>query len=174
MIGASKKQWLACLGVGAAGFHLFLAAYAMAGGDFARFGAFGRALDEYAFLTVTKSTYAFFAPSVGSEARILFTIESPEHPPETINFLDRLSNEGKVRLGNLFQSVVRDIEDDQVRHALLASWAAYMFGIHPSASRVGVTVQVYQVPTTAEYRAGRRGGWKPVYQVSYERHASNP
>jgi hypothetical protein len=58
------------------------------------------------------------------------------------------------------------------RMRLVKSWAAVMFTRHPNASSLTVVVEVYDVPTMAEYRAGSRPAWRIIYRAQLQRGAS--
>src|SRR5262249_42632119 len=110
----------------------------------------------YGALSGVDNTYGFFAPDVGSQVRAAFILtdahgrswnESLEHGP---------TRECNLRLSGIVDSMFAlSIEDDDQ----IDCWAAAMFGRHPTAETCTIRLQAFNVPTMAEYRAGKRPEW---------------
>jgi hypothetical protein len=57
--------------------------------------------------------------------------------------------------------------DDDLHHALEASWATAMFDRYPWADRVSIHVQVYDLPSMEGMRLGRRPVWRVLDRVTF-------
>lgn len=127
----------------------------------------GRAVRWYGAMSGADAGYSYFAPHVGSELRIRFVL-SDAHGRQ---WEDRLTadhnQEVRLRVGSMTGLFPADPEAEVFRHDLAASWAATMFGRHPTAERVIVEVDVHDVPSMADYRAGYRPEWVTVYAATF-------
>jgi hypothetical protein len=118
-------------------------------------------------MTGADAGYGYFAPHVGSEVRVRFTLADNAGREWQDELAAGLNQEGRLRVGSMTGLFPADPEQRVLRHDLAASWAATMFGRHPTARVVIVRVEVYEVPSMAEYRAGLRPGWVQVFAATF-------
>jgi hypothetical protein len=79
------------------------------------------------------------------------------------------SREVGFRLGNLAGTVYIVAKRADLRRAFLGALAATRFGAHPEASLVQVSIEEWEMPTMAGYRAGVRPGWRCLYDATFVR-----
>jgi len=150
------RQWVwPCL----AACHLGLVVCGAARVSFAEVPGVGAVLQWYGSLSGSENGYGFFAPGVCSQIRPVFTLTDSKRV-----WTDRLesgmSHEAELRVG----SSVSLASFPELWDPLSASWSATLFGRHPSADQVLVTIEAHAVPTMEEYRQGVRPSWVKVYQ----------
>ncbi len=125
----------------------------------------GRTLRVYGAMTGADYSYGFFAPGVGSQLRATFVLVDKEGRTWTDVVGDGASHEAGLRMGN----AISWFYYPQSRPGVAASLAGTMFGRHPRAEQILVKVEFYHVPTMAEFRAGERPGWYPMYEAQFSR-----
>jgi hypothetical protein len=113
----------------------------------------GDALRWYGAVSGANNSYGFFK-QVGSSIKVSFTI---------------LDDEGNVIADKLHQAENREVElrinsganllDEHHTEALLQNWAAAMFGRHPDAALIRVSIETFDPGTMEEWRAGKRPEW---------------
>ncbi|WP_433935238.1 hypothetical protein AB3662_11100 [Sorangium cellulosum] len=64
-----------------------------------------------------------------------------------------------------------DEQDPAARRSLIASWVAKVFAKHPEAESVAVRLESYDLPSMAEYRAGKQPRWYVEYQAKFKMKA---
>ncbi len=154
----------ACL-TALAGVHLALVVCGAAGWAVPEDNAPGRALRAGRAMTGSDMSFGFFAPDVASELRARFILTDRAGRTWT-DALDLGSNpEVRLRVGN----VVALAYIPALRQAAAASLAAAMFGRHPEAVHVVVSIDIHEPPTMAEYRTGARPEWLPFYDAAFSR-----
>jgi hypothetical protein len=125
----------------------------------------GGALRWYGAVSGADSSYGFFAPNVGPDARAVLTIVDDTGRSWTEPLDEAGNQEVRLRLGN----VASQGTEGHGRLGLAASWAARAFGRHPQASVVTVRVEIYDIPTMQEFRNGEGPEWVTVYQRAFRR-----
>lgn len=111
------------------------------------------------------SSYGFFAPGVSSQMRVR-CVMTDAHGQEWSDTLDgNMTREAQLRVNSGIGIVG---EFPELTRQFGASWAATMFGRHPTAQRVVVLLEIYELPTMDEYRAGSRPEWKTVYVEAFD------
>lgn len=128
--------------------------------------AAGAVLATYRAYTGSDNGYGFFAPGVASEWRGHFDV-CREDGRCTEADLPRGNAEANVLL-----STIHGMLAYEVRDVLAASLAAAELARVPDAKTVVVRVQVYAVPTMAEFRAGRHARWRTAYAYAFTRAAA--
>lgn len=123
-----------------------------------------RILRLYGEAAGTDNRYGFFAPAVSSQVRGQFILTGANG--ETwIDTLERgNTRESNLRLGGLTDTVWASGEIDEPQ---LRSWAAAALGRHPRADRVVVRLEVNDVPSTSEFRLGKRPQWVFFHEATY-------
>jgi hypothetical protein len=126
----------------------------------------GAALNTYGVLSGSDNNYGFFAPGVALQMQAEFALSDGAGRVWT----DRLETGANNEVAKRIDSCVSRSADPELSPALAASWAAVMFDRHPDAQRVVVRVREYALPTMAEFQAGQRPEWRPVFEVTFERN----
>jgi hypothetical protein len=111
------------------------------------------------------SGYGFFAPSVGSQTRAVFTLSDGAGRTWTDTFDEGGNHEVQLRLG----SMVSNTSYEGLRRGLAASWSGKLFARHPDAHEVRVRIELYDLPPMDEYRDGARPEWRTVYEATFLR-----
>lgn len=148
--------------------HLVFVA-AGASGLFGRLGEAGAgpAVRWYGAMTGADAGYSYFAPHVGSELRVRFTLSDGRGREWEDDLTGRMNHEGRLRVGSMTGLFSPEPAREALRHDLAASWAATVFGRHPDARTVVVRVGVHEVPSMADFRAGRRPAWTDVFAATF-------
>lgn len=130
-------------------------------------GPVARSVQWYGAMTGADAGFNFFAPQVGSEMRVRFDLSDDTGRVWADELTADANQEVRLRIGSMTGLFPAEPEAEPVRLDLAASWAATMFGRHPDAHRVVVWVELYDVPSMADYRAGERPAWVPVYSATF-------
>jgi hypothetical protein len=130
-------------------------------------GTGGKALRLYGALTGADNRFGYFAPEVGPELRLDLTAEAGGRPAPPVALIEARGREAELRAG----TVVSTFAYQPLRREMARSLAARVFSRHPNATAVNVHVEVCELPTMAEYRAGVRPRWKTGYQARFVRAA---
>jgi len=131
----------------------------------------------YAEMSGADNQYSFYAPEVGASYRARFTLRDSHGGYWPASFEDTATPEARLRLSEIAASgfandAAREYPERRVQ--MVKSWAAAMFHRHPSATSLAVVVEAYDVPTMAEYRAGRHPEWVAVYRAEVQRTPAAP
>ena len=112
------------------------------------------------------SGYGFFAPAVGTSLSATFEITDATGKTR-IEPVDRgSSREATLRINNIIGQIWRT-DDKKVHRSLAASWAGKAFARYPDAEKVAVRLETYYLPSTEEYKAGKRPAWMPYYEAKF-------
>jgi hypothetical protein len=109
--------------------------------------------------------YGFFAPDVGADLRARFTMIDATGREWTDDMSFGNNLEARLRVANVLALVY----DEELRGVAAGSLAGTMFGRHPTAQTVIVTIETYDPPTMEEYREGDRPEWEVVYEAAISR-----
>jgi hypothetical protein len=125
----------------------------------------GHALRVVRGYTGSDANYGFFAPGVSSQMRVL-CVMTDAHGKEWTDTIDGgMSREAQLRINSGIGTVG---EFPELTRQFGASWAAAMFSRHPTARRVVVLLQVYDLPTMEQYAAGAQPEWKTEYAEVFD------
>jgi hypothetical protein len=131
----------------------------------------GHSVQWYARMSGADSRFGFYAPAVGSEYRARFVLHDQFGGTWRDVFEEAKSPEARLRQQGIinwgFESAA-ERDSSEVRQRLVKSWSTTMFKRHPSAVSLSVVIEVYDVPTMSEYRAGSRPSWKTLYQAQVQ------
>ena len=116
--------------------------------------------------TGSNASYGFFAPGVGSQMQANFVLIDAHGKEWTDTLEGHMTREAQLRVRG---SISRVLEDQELIHKLSASWAATMFGRHPTAKTVVISIEIYELPTMEEYAQGQRPQWETVYMEPFDR-----
>ncbi|WP_437589320.1 hypothetical protein [Sorangium sp. So ce1000] len=125
-----------------------------------------RTVGYYGALSGASSAYSFFAPSVGPLLWATFQVRDRAGSLTTEALETGASHEADLRVKNIVD-MYWDEQDPAVRRSLVASWAAKVFSKHPEAESVVVRLESYDLPSMAEYRAGKQPQWNVEYQAKF-------
>jgi hypothetical protein len=151
----------------AAALHLALVACGALGIVFGRNLDAAMAIGHYAAASGADSSYGFFAPAVASQCRAFMTMRDAAGR----EWRDSLAHDPRSVFGLRATSILDSIPSlsDRLRRGVTASWASAMFGRHPSAVTVLVSVELHVLPTMAEWRDGVRPSWMTIYEARFVR-----
>ena len=112
------------------------------------------------------ASFSFFAPGVSSQLRAHFVLLDADGKEWTDTLDGAMSREAQLRVSS---GVSLTGEFPGLMKLFGPSWAATMFGRHPTAKRVVVALEVYDLPTMEQYQEGRRPRWEPVFVEVFDR-----
>jgi hypothetical protein len=124
----------------------------------------------YGALSGAENGFGFFAPGVGPQLRVTFTLSDDSGRTWTDTLEEGLTHEAKLRVAG----TVPLATEPGFREDLYRSWIGTMFGRHPEARRVVLRMEVFDPPTMAEYRAGTRARWETIDEVTSDRDETTP
>lgn len=158
-----KRPWLA---IAAAVVQL---GFAAAGALELDFDHAPRLIAQVGALSGTDSSYGFFAPGVGTQLEAKFGLTSADGIRSTDVLTTGASHEADLRIGDMV--AIFWMDDRALQRSIAASWAGRMLARHPEAARAVVHLDAYNLPTMAEYHAGKRPDWSPYYEAEFVRRA---
>ena len=121
---------------------------------------------QYSDVSGADTQYGFFAPSVASQCRAVFTLRDTAGREWTDDLAEDEAGFG-WRTGSAIDAVPRT--PDKAKRSLTGSWAAVLFGRHEDAVEVTVDAQIELLPTMAAWRGGARPQWKSLYRTTFVR-----
>ena len=150
----------------AAGIHLVIAALFSTHVRVEKYipAAVERPLRIYGSYTGAHTRFNFFAPTVPSQARVHFTLVNADGRAREVD-LSTTSAEANQRLATMFTFY----EMPHLRPFLVRAWAAYVVSLHPHAQSIEVRVEILDIPTLAEARAGKMASWVEVEKTMFRR-----
>ncbi|WP_437632433.1 hypothetical protein [Sorangium sp. So ce854] len=125
-----------------------------------------RALTYYGLLSGSDSGYSFFAPGVGTTLAATFQVNGASGESAADALETGVSREADIRVRNIIGMFSLE-EDPMVRRSLVASWAGKVLARHPDADSVVVQLDTFELPSMAEYRAGKTTGWTLNYRARF-------
>ncbi len=114
----------------------------------------------YAVYTGTHIQFDFFAPSINSSLKVSYLVEYFNGETELIEELSEKSRESQIRYENIMSNFFEIEEDESLRKAMTASWAAKVFSKRPDAKKVKVKIELFEIPQMK---------WSDYYESSFER-----
>jgi hypothetical protein len=132
-------------------------------------GTTAKVLQNYGALTGADATYGFFAPGVSPQLRASFILDDGAGRTWTAVLDGGGNREVELRIGSILGST----SFPWLRDAVIASWAARMFARQPDAQFVLVRIEVYDLPTMEQYRAGTRPEWNIVHEAGFFREEAD-
>lgn len=128
-----------------------------------------KALNSYSALTGADSQYAFFAPGLGSQLRIVPQALTADGETIPLALPTKLGKEGALRYENLVNRFWGENGKEAVRRRLSGNLAKRWFAVTPSAARVVVQLDRFDLPSRAKFREGTRAAWLPHYRATFRR-----
>jgi hypothetical protein len=121
----------------------------------------------YGASTGASNSYGFFAPGVSSMPRVVLIHVNARGERRESMMQEQANREVSLRFGTGVSMFL--YSDSQAQRELASGWAAAALARDPDAQRVTVRVELYAVPTMAEYRAGKRTRWVRYYEGEFAR-----
>ncbi len=133
----------------------------------------------YSAMTGANMYYGFFSPGLEVPYRVHFTMllsDGTEIAEETLEIGSTTESNLRLKSINFLGVLSEEDSDKQMR-----SFAGTMFGKHPGAEHVRISMQYFglesasldtlgDIPSMAEYRAGGRSEWHTFHQLVLSRH----
>ena len=116
--------------------------------------------------TGSDASYGFFAPGVGPQMKASFLLIDAHGKEWTDTLEGHMTREAQLRIRG---GVSRVAEFPGLMKKFGPSWAATMFGRHPTAKTVVITIEVYELPTMDEYTRGEQPRWETIYVEPFDR-----
>jgi hypothetical protein len=116
-------------------------------------------------MTGSDSGYGFFAPDVGCDLRVRFTLIDAAGRRWNDELDSGTSLESRLRVSNVLSLV----HEEDLRRDLAGSLAGTMLARNPTAQKVIVRIDIFDPPTMEEYRAGEKAEWELLYQATVSR-----
>ena len=153
----------------AAGVHLFIALVYSSHLHVEHFIPEGmeRWLRLYGGYSGAHTHFNFFAPAVVSQVRVRFKLGMPNGDTRDLEVASS-NSEVNQRLAMMFNFYLRP----SVRPFLVESWARYHLDRNPEAQWVQTRVEMLEIPTLAEMKAGRKAEWVEVARYGAMREAA--
>lgn len=147
------------LAIGAAAIHLGIAAFFSTHWQVEQFlpAVVDRPLKLYGAYTGAQTHFNFFAPTVSTQARAQFVLTRPDGS-QARDELVTGNFEANQRLAMMFTFY----GVPEARPFLARAWAVHMLNRHPDAESVEVRVEVLDIPTLAEIKAGKGSRWVEI------------
>jgi hypothetical protein len=116
--------------------------------------------------TGSDASYGFFAPGVSSQMKASFLMIDAHGKEWTDTLEGNMTREAQLRVAS---GISRVAEFPGLMRKFGPSWAATMFGRHPTAKTVVISIEIYELPTMDEYTQGERPHWETVYVEPFDR-----
>ncbi len=127
----------------------------------------GGAVRAIRYYSGTDNSYGFFAPAVSDEMALDFQYSNGKR--EWTQSLDQcFTGESRQRAGSCVD-IFAHIDDEEVQHRTLESWARWALSREPGADKVRVCVKHRVMPTMRDYQDGERPEWQEWAWATFER-----
>ncbi|SFD20872.1 hypothetical protein SAMN05518672_1011053 [Chitinophaga sp. CF118] len=158
--------WKHTCWISLASFHLLVAGLHAAHLKewFAKKSWFLTQLEAYADFTGAGNIFSFFAPHIGNEIAVVYTIADVQSQ-QRVTRLEGANTECNRRI----QTVYNFFSIDEAQSLLAKSCASYMMRQYPEGEMVRVTVISKQVPDMSAFRQGATAKWEPILIKNYKR-----
>jgi hypothetical protein len=121
-------------------------------------------LGAYADFTGTGNIFSFFAPHIGNEIAVVYTIaDGKSH--QQVTRLEGANTECNRRI----QTVYNFFSIDEAQSLLAKSCASYIMRQYPEGEMVRVTVISKQIPDMYSFRQGAIPKWEPFLVKNYKK-----
>jgi hypothetical protein len=152
------RRWRVALAWGAAA-HLLIALIYSTHLQVEHFipGWLDRPLRVYGDYSGAHTHFNFFAPVVVSQVRVTFKIGLPGGTTRELR-IDPPSDEARLRVAGMFNYFLRPT----AREPLVQAWARHVLDTTPEAQWVQTRVELLDIPTLAQMKAGRTAQWVEI------------
>lgn len=120
-------------------------------------------ISAYGDFTGTGNIFSFFAPQIGNEIGVVYTIADGQH--QQVARLEGANTECNRRI----QTIYNFFSIDEAQPLLARSCAAYMLHRYPEGEVVRITVIGRQVPDMQSFRQGASPKWEPFLVKDYKK-----
>lgn len=135
-----------------------------------RLGMLGKGIVLYSAYSGANTAYSFFAPEIGSELRAFCIAIGPDgHEIAKTLITTSSSHEALIRVNNIVENFWIEDDNEDVRRSLAASLAGRSFSDYPQAEKITVLIEVFDLPSMADYRKGAPFRWMPYYSATFNR-----
>jgi hypothetical protein len=124
-------------------------------------------IETYADFTGAGYIFSFFAPRIGNEIGVVYTIADARSNQQIIR-LEGTNTECNRRI----QTVYNFFSLDEAQPLLAKSCASYIMRQYPEGEVVRITVISKGVPDMNAYRQGVTSKWEPILVKNYKRKNS--
>lgn len=122
----------------------------------------------YGDYTGAGNIFSFFAPQIGEETTVLYTVVDPTGHQEVCQ-LQAANAEGDRRI----QTIYNFFNIPEARDLLAQSCASYMLRQHPQGKWIRVTVVSHEIPTMSAFNNGTRPKWVPIFIKDMKKQSYN-
>jgi hypothetical protein len=150
-------------------FHFFIMGFGMIKWPADRFVSFRKFVVMYARATGAGGSYGFFAPGIPKQVIVRFHIDTGDSQSIDTTLENSTTTEVTYRIGNMIRLFTKNFQQDRIMRSLSASLAANVFEEYPTAKKVTLLAYVYDFPTMAETRDGKKPEYKEIYRVQFGR-----
>jgi len=149
-------------------FHLLLVALGAGYFPFEKLGAPGELLQRYGAATGAINGFGFFVTDAEDHVYARFAAIDAEGRRRPVRLESGRSHESDLRIGAIADNFyMPDKDGARFQRSLAASLAGTLFGRHPDAKEVVVTLEKFTPVSMQAYRAGARPHWSSVYEVHF-------
>lgn len=113
-----------------------------------------RALAVYGDLTGARTHFDYFAPEVAPQARAYILLTAADGATRRLD-IRAANDEVNTRLAIMMSY----LGDRRVREFLMHSWCLHFLSAVPAAAAAEARVEIIELPTMAQARAGQRPRW---------------
>jgi hypothetical protein len=127
----------------------------------------GEIVRAFRYGSGTDNSYGFFAPAVSDEMALDFQFASAKGAwTESLDHF--FTGESRQRAGSCVD-IFAHIDDEEVQHRTLESWARWALAREPQADKVRVCVKHRAMPTMTDSRNGAHPEWQEWAWATFER-----
>ena len=116
-----------------------------------------RVLGVYGDLTGARTHFDYFAPDVAPQARGYVLLTAPDG---TVRRRDIRA--GNDEVNTRLAIMMSYLGDRRMRELLMHSWCLHFLSAEPGLAAAEARVEIIELPTMAEARAGQRPRWLPL------------
>lgn len=121
------------------------------------------AIETYADFTGAGNIFSFFAPRIGNEIAVIYTVA--DGTQQKVVRLEGDNTECNRRI----QTIYNFFSIDEAQSILARSCGSYIMRQYPEGDMLRVTVISKEVPAMSEFRQGVAPKWSPILVKNYKR-----
>lgn len=145
--------------------HLLIAAcFAAHMGDWGGNSRIMKSLRIYSSYTGAGNVYSFFAPAIGPETQVMYTLVYPDGS-QTVTRLENDNHERNMRIETMYNFFGIDGAKNPMAH----SCSSYMLTLHPDVIAIRFMALVRGMPDMKSYREGIRPRWEVYYSKDFKK-----
>ena len=124
-------------------------------------------LSAYGDYTGTGNIFSFFAPNIGNEIAVVYTIADKKK--QQVTRLEGANTECNRRIRTIYNF----FSISEAQPLLASSCASYMLHRYPESEMIRVTVIGRQVPDMRAFRSGAIPKWEPFLVKDYKKRVAS-